>query len=184
MPRIPPTNPETATGQAKALLDGVQEQFGMVPNLVRTLAQSPAVLEAYLASSAALATGSLPPGLREQIALTVSEANGCAYCVAAHGAICKMVGLSDEAILDTRSGRACDSHTAAALAFARRIVDTQGWVSDTDLATVRGAGFDDAAIVEIVAIVAQTTFTNYINHVAETEVDFPPAADMATPQAT
>ncbi len=175
MPRIEPINPEIATGRAKDLLDGVQQKLGMAPNLMRTMAQSPAVLEAYLGIIGALGRGTLPAKLREQIALAVSDANGCGYCLAAHCAVGRMVGLSEEAILDSRAGASADSKSAAALAFSRTLVDKRGWVSDEELARVRAAGFGDGEVAEIVANVAQSIFSNYFNHVAQTEVDFPPA---------
>lgn len=180
MPRIQPVNPDTATGKAKALLDGVQEKFGMTPNLMRTMAQSPAVLEAYVAFSTALAGGALSAKLCEQLALAVSEANACDYCLAGHSTIGKMVGLSAEAIADSRRACACDGRTAAALTFARRIVDTQGLVSDDDVARVHAAGYSDGDVAEIIANVALTILTNYFNHVAETVVDFPAAPALAS----
>jgi len=100
MPRINAIEPDQATGQAKQLLDTVHEKFGMVPNLARTLANSPAALQGYLAFGDALEGGAMPAKLREQIALTVSQANGCGYCVAAHCAIGKTVGLSDNELAD------------------------------------------------------------------------------------
>ena len=180
MPRIQPVNPDTATGKAKTLLDGVQQQFGMTPNLMRTMAQSPAVLEAYLGFTGALATGALSAKLREQIALGVSQVNECNPGLAAHAAVGKRVGRGDDAIHDSRHARAADGRSAAALAFARRILDTQGFVSDEDLGRVRAAGYSDGDIAEIIANVAQSIFTNYLNHVAETEVDFPPAPALVT----
>jgi AhpD family alkylhydroperoxidase len=117
----------------------------------------------------------LSPQLREQIALAVAQENDCDYCLAAHTALGRSVGLSDEAIRDSRRGASPDSKTDAALRFARLIVEKRGRVSDEDVARVRYAGHTDAEIAEIVANVAVNIFTNYFNHVAETEVDFPPA---------
>ena len=104
MPRLPAISSEHAAGRAKELLDGVQATLGMIPNLMRTMANSPAVLEAYLNSKGALAMGSLPATLREQIALTVADVNGCEYGLAAHWAVGTVVGLSGQDILDSRQG--------------------------------------------------------------------------------
>ena len=82
MVRIKAVDPDRATGNAKVLLDAVREEYGMVPNLARALANSPAALQGYLALGAALESGMLSPKLREQLSLTVSEANDCRYCVA------------------------------------------------------------------------------------------------------
>ena len=178
MPRLKAIDPDDATGEAKRLLDAVNEKFGMVPNLARTLANSPAALQGYLAFGEALDGGVVPATLREQIALTVSEANGCGYCVAAHCAIGKSVGLSDSDLTDARQSSSPDSKVDAALHFARQLVENRGWVGDEDLDRVRQAGYGDGEIAEIVAVVAWKTFANYFNHVAGTEVDFPAVAEI------
>ncbi len=172
-------NPETATGKAKELLDAVQTKLGMVPNLVRALANSPAALEVYLGFGA-LEHGSLSPALREQIALTVAQINGCDYCLAAHSAIGMMVGLSKEQVTDSRRATASDSQTATALRFAKAVVEKKGWASEEDLDQVRAAGFSDGDITEIIAHVAKNIFTNYFNHVAQVEIDFPAVPELAT----
>ena len=152
----------------------------MVPNLARTLANSPAALRGYLALGEALGGGALPASLRERIALTVSQANGCGYCVAAHCAIGGSVGLSDEELADARQSTSTDSRIEAALQFTKRLVENRGWVKDEELEQVRRAGYDDGNIAEIVGIVALKTFANYFNHVAETDVDFPAVPEMTT----
>lgn len=179
MPRIEPVDRDTAPEQTQQLLSGVQKKLGMVPNLIGTLAQSPAAAKAYLNFSQALSDGVISPQLREQIALAVSEVNECGYCLAAHCAIGNSVGLSDDQLRDARSASSPDRKTEAALKFARAIVDNRGFVSDDDLADIRAAGFTDEAIVEVVGHVALNIFTNYFNHVADTEIDFPKAADLS-----
>ena len=176
MARIQPIDIDQADGKTKTLLENVNKALGMVPNLMRTLAHSPAALEAYLGFGKALGGGSLSAKLREQIALTVSELNGCHYCLSAHTALGKMVGLGDEEVADSRRGVSPDRKTEAVLQFARKVVTERGWVSDDDMAAVRAAGTSDAEIAEVVAHVAVNTFSNYFNHVAETDVDFPAVA--------
>jgi uncharacterized peroxidase-related enzyme len=144
-----------------------------VPNLIRTFANSPAALEGYLNFSGALGGGLLDAKLRERIALTVADANSCEYCLSAHTAIGKMVGLDEDEILTSRKATAADPRTSAALAFAHQIVVKRGEVDDGDVRAVRSAGFSDGEITEIVANVALNVFTNYFNHVAQTVVDFP-----------
>ena len=178
MSRLPAINPDRATGQAQQLLRGVESNLGFVPNILRTMANSPAVLEGYLEFSKALAKGRLSSKLREQIALTVAEANGCHYCLAAHSAIGKTVGLSEEAIEDSRQAMSPDSQTAAVLQFARKLVNERGMVSNTDLAHLHGVGFGDGDITEIIANVSLSLFTNYFNHVAETKLDFPKVSEL------
>ena len=179
MSRIHQINPQSATGKAKELLDAVQSKLGLVPNMTRAMANSPAVLDGYLSLSGALSKGALSAKSREQIALAVAQANECEYCLAAHSAIGKMVGLSVDQILDSRRGTSVDPKTDAIIQFARQVVDQRGLVSDANIAQVRAAGLDDGAIAEIVANVALNIFTNYFNHVAETEIDFPRAEALA-----
>jgi uncharacterized peroxidase-related enzyme len=173
MPRIAPLDPSKATGRAKELLDAVQRKFGRVANVVAGLANSPAALEAYLKVQEALGNGSLDVKLREQIALVVAQANGCEYCVSAHTAIGKMVGLDDRQVVGARQAATGDARIDTALRFARTVVERRGWVTDEDLAAVRAAGWSDGEMVEILANVVANFFTNYFNHVAGTEVDFP-----------
>ena len=173
MSRIHQIAPDSATGKAKELLDAVKGKLGLVPNITRAMANSPAALEGYLGLSGALGKGSLSAKNREQIALAVGQANQCDYCLAGHSAIGKMVGLTSDQILDSRRGTAIDPKSDAVIRFARKLVDERGRVSDADVAEVRAAGLDDGGIAEVVANVALNIFTNYFNHVAETDIDFP-----------
>jgi uncharacterized peroxidase-related enzyme len=179
MSRLHQIAPAAATVKAKDLLDAVKGKLGLVPNMTRAMANSPAVLEGYLSLSGALGKGSLSAKNREQIALTVGQANQCDYCLAAHSTIGKMVGLTPDQILDSRRGTAIDPKTDALIRFARKLVDERGRISDADVAEVRAAEFDDGAIAEVVANVALNIFTNYFNHVAETDIDFPLAEPIA-----
>ena len=173
MPRLNPIHPNQAEGKAKSLLDGVHKALGMTPNIMRTLAHSPAALEAYLSFGKALGGGSLSAKLREQIALAVSNTNGCQYCASAHTAVGKMLGLDERELAASLQAFSADPKVEAALKFARAIAENHGWVSDEDVQRVRNVGYTDGEIVEIIATVALTTFTNYFNHIAETEIDFP-----------
>ena len=173
MPRIQPLDPAQATGKAKQLLAGVQAKLGVTPNMMKTMAQSPAVLEAYLGFTSALSQGALDAQFREEIALTVAQANGCNYCLSAHATIGAMVQLTKEEIASARQAQEKHAKRDAGLKFARAIVIEKGEVSDDAIRHVRAAGHTDGEIAEIVANVAVNIFTNYFNHVAGTEVDFP-----------
>jgi uncharacterized peroxidase-related enzyme len=172
---------ESATGKVKELYEAVSGRLGMVPNMMRTMANSPAVLDGYLQFSGALARGTLSPKIREQIALAVAEANGCEYCLAAHSAIGKMVGLTGDQIRDSRLGTAVDVKTETLIRFAGKVVAARGRIADSDLQEVRDAGFDDGVIAEIVAAVSLDILTNYFNIVAATEIDFSRAAALEPP---
>ena len=176
MPRLKAIDPTQATGKAKDLLDAVRKKRGLVPNMMRTMANAPVVLEGYLGLSGALGAGQLGPGLREQIALAVAEANGCEYCLAAHTAIGKMVKLPAGEMTSARGATSADPKAAAALAFAVALVEGRGAVSDEAFARVRRAGFGDGEIAEIVAHVSLNVLTNYFNRATEVVVDFPRVA--------
>ncbi len=176
--RIPALDPVNATGKTAGLFTAVKGKLGLVPNLMRTLGQSPAALEAYLGFSGTLATGVLPGNVREQIALAVAETNACDYCLAAHSLLGKGAGLTADAIIDARRISAADAKTDAILKFAAAVVESRGLVSDAAVAAVRAAGASDAEIIETVAHVALNILTNYTNHVAQTVVDFPKAAAL------
>ena len=176
MPRLKAIEVDNAAPAAKALLQGVEKKLGMTPNLMRTMANAPAVLDAFLGFGNALSKGTLSVKVREQIALTVAELNKCQYCLSAHSAVGKMVGLSDEEIADSRRSASPDRKTEAILQFAGKVVSTRGWVSDDDVLALRSAGATDAELSEIVGVVAHSIFSNYFNHVAGTKVDFPEVA--------
>lgn len=179
MTRIRPIDQHTADSDAAELLGAVKKKMGSVPNLIATMANSPAVAKAYLGFSQALSSGTLPPRLREQIALVVGETNNCGYCLAAHTALGKAAGLSEQETRAARRGASPIEKERIALAFARQLVQERGVVADADLARVRQAGYTDGEIGEIVANVALNLFTNYFNHVAGTEVDFPAVPSLA-----
>jgi len=181
MSRISPIGPETSSDRVRPLLDAVKSTLGLVPNMMRTMAHSPAVLEGYLQFSGALGKGGLSAKDRELIALAVAQANGCDYCLAAHSAIGRMVGLTSEQIRDGRLGAAVSPKTEALIRFALEVVETRGRVSDAALADIHKAGFGDGAITEVIGHVALSTFTNYFNNVARTDVDFPKAPEL-TPE--
>jgi len=173
MPRIAPIDPTKAEAGVKATLAAVKAKIGMVPNLFSTFAQSPAVLNGYLAFSEALAKGALTARQREIVALAIGQANECQYCLSAHTMMGQGAGLSPEGIRKAREGKAETDADNAVAAFARRVVETRGQVADTDIAAARSAGLDDARIVEVIAQVALNVLTNYTNNVALTEIDFP-----------
>lgn len=173
MPRIAPIDPKAATGRAKELLDAVQAELGVTPNLIRTIAQAPSVLNAYLAYTKSLSSGTLPNAVREQIALAIAGENHCDYCASAHTLIGRGAGLEDDEIAANLQARASDPKTQALLTLAQRITAKRGFVSNEDLAQARDAGLSEGEIIEVVGEVARNIFTNYLNHVAQTEIDFP-----------
>ena len=173
MNRVTQLDPAQATGKARQLLDAVQTKLCIIPNLTRVLANAPAALEGYLNFSSALAGGTLSAKVREQISLAVAEGNLCSYCLSAHAFIGGKAGLTDKEIADARQTNAEAKKTGAILKLALSILVQRGEISDGALKTARRAGLTDGDIVETTANVALNIFTNYINHVARTVVDFP-----------
>lgn len=175
MSRIPtPTTIEAAPAASQPLLEAVKQQLGVVPNLFRLVSNSPAALEGYLGLSGALGKGALPAPTRERIALAVAEINGCNYCLSAHTYLGKnLAKLDDAEMTANRSGASNDAKADAAVRFAAKVVRERGHVREEDVRAVKSAGYDDATIIEIVLHVALNTWTNYINEVAKTDIDFP-----------
>ena len=169
-----PATIESAPAASQPMLEAVMKQLGVVPNLFRLVSNSPAALEGYLSMSGALAKGTLPAATHELIALAVSEINSCSYCLSAHTYLGKHVAKLDDAEMTAnRSGASNDPKADAAVRFAAKVANTRGHVGEEAVRAVKLAGYDDAQIIEIVQHVALNTWTNYINEVAATEIDFP-----------
>ena len=171
--RIETLNPETTTGASKELFDAVQKKLGFIPNLIRVFGNSPATLKSYLSLGELNASGNFSNKFREQLALAIAEVNACNYCLSAHTAIGKMNGLTDEQTELSRQGFAADAKVQAGLQFAQLVTKNRGQVSTEAIQKVKEAGYNDGDILEIILNVVANTLTNYVNHVAETEVDFP-----------
>lgn len=174
MQRLKALDPETTTGKSKDLFNAIQGKLGMVPNMMRTMGNSPAVLNGYLSLNSALGEGTLGARLGELIALTVANANSCGYCNAAHSFIGeKLIHIDTNSISNARKGKSADAKTQAALDFSRVLIEKRGHVSNADITAVRNAGYDDAEIAEIIAHVGLNILTNYFNNSALVTVDFP-----------
>ncbi len=173
MPRIQPVDRASATGATKELLDGVHAAIGVVPNIFATLVQSPRALEGFLALNAALGKGLLSAQLREQIALAVAGENACDYCASAHTALGKGAGVGADELARNLQGRSADAQVQAALSFARRVVAQRGRVGDGDVQALRDAGFGEGEVIEVVTHIGVNLFTNYFNHIVDTDIDFP-----------
>jgi uncharacterized peroxidase-related enzyme len=173
MSRIPVVGLEATPLKSRPMLDAVEKKFGRVPNMIQTLAHSPAALGFYLAQAQALAGGALEPQLRELIALAAAGFNRCDYCASAHTLAGKGAGIDPAALAGSLAGESAHRKTRAALDFVRQILMKNGHVDDEALVALRKAGYDDGEIVEIVAHVGMNIFTNYFNHIAGTVIDFP-----------
>lgn len=174
MPHIHPLDPDQASGPAAELFAAIHAQFGVVPNIFRTVGQSPAALKGLLGLSGALGEGELSAALREQIALASAGANGCDYCASAHTAIGRGAGLSAEEAARNLEGAASDPQARAVLDFVNLVIRERADIDNAaELGKLREAGLSEAQIVEVIAHIALNQFTNYFNHIAGTSIDFP-----------
>ncbi len=172
MARLETIDPAQSEGRVKEIFEGPLK--GKELNIFKGMANSSAVLDAYLGMSGALKNASLNAAQQEVVQLAIGQANGCDYCQAAHTAIGKGAGLSEAQTVGARRGAVDDDPRLDAIAkFATSLHEKRGFVGDDDLATFRSAGFDDGHVAEVVAVYALATFTNYFNHVNATPVDFP-----------
>jgi uncharacterized peroxidase-related enzyme len=173
MPRSAVLMPEQVPAESKPTLGAFTKNIGFTPNMMATFAQSPIAFNAW-----ATLLGSLSRALdvktRDSIGLAVSEVNGCNYCLTVHSFTAEhMAKLPGNEIILARKGHASDPKRDAAVQFARKVIVTRGNVSDADLKAVRDAGYTDANVMEIVALVAMYSLTNFFNNVFDPEKDFP-----------
>lgn len=176
MARLTPVDPSTATGVVKEIFEGPLK--GKHFNIFKSMAQSPAALNFYLAASGALGKSGLNAKEQEVIQLVTAQANACDYCLSAHTAIGKMVGLSDAQTLEARRGHVNDAKLGALAKFAAALHEKRGHVTDADVQAFKAGGYTDANIAEVIAVYATAVFTNYFNHVNQTPVDFPAIAKI------
>jgi uncharacterized peroxidase-related enzyme len=176
MNRIPLIDRASVPASVAGTLDAIHGAFGATPNMFRTVAQSPAALNAMWGFFGALGGGSIDAQLGEKIAVAVANRNDCHYCLAAHTALGRKAGASAAEMGAAQTGQSDDPRTAAALAFALKLVEARGQVSEADVQALRGAGFSDGQVVEILAHVALNLFTNYVNVAFAVPVDFPSVA--------
>jgi uncharacterized peroxidase-related enzyme len=169
-----PASIAASPAASQGLLNAVEKQLGRAPNMFRMISNSPAALEGYLGMMGALGRGALPAPTRERIALAVAEINGCEYCLSAHSYLGKhLAKLDDAEMTANRRGRSNDAMADAAVRFAVAVTEARGRVDAADLQAVKAAGYGDAEIIEIVQHVALNVWTNYINVIGATEIDFP-----------
>jgi len=172
MPRLSVIDPASATGAVKEIFDGPLN--GKHLNIFKGMGNSAAALNFYLGGSGALKNASLSVMEQEVIQLVFAQGNGCNYCQAAHTHIGKGAGLTEEQTIAARTnGDLGDDKLNAISTFAIAMHEKRGFVSDEDIAVFKGVGFDDGAIAEAVAVSALAVYTNYFNHVNETELDLP-----------
>jgi uncharacterized peroxidase-related enzyme len=173
MQQINKTDETTVSAETAEMLAAVKSQMGMVPNIISTMANSSATLGSYLGMSGALGSGTLSPKLREQIALTAAGENKCDYCASVHTAVGGQLSIDAEELALNLRGRSSDPRTNEALTLVTEIIENRGHISNDRLNQLRNSGFSEEEILEIFSNTMLNMFTNYFNHMAGTEIDFP-----------
>lgn len=173
MPRINPASIDQIDNSTQATLESVKSKLGMVPNLFATLAHSSVALNGYISLAEIVTKGKLNARQRELIALAVAQINECQYCLSAHTLLGKGAGLSESEMMDARVGVSINTTDQAISALARKVVAQKAILSDAELNSARSAGLKDDLILEVVSNVILNLMSNYVNHIAQTAIDFP-----------
>ncbi len=171
-------NRDQVAPETQEIFDGLKTKIGMVPNLYATTANSHYGLLALLQLGETLKKGNLTNKEVEAVALAVGQANNCGYCLSAHTTIGKMLGFSEEQTVEIRQGTIEDNKLQALSKLAREITETRGFPSQQAISDFFSAGYSKGALVDVIGLVALNTYTNYINHIADTEIDFPVAPQL------
>lgn len=172
-----PTREQVAP-KSQAIFDTMQKSLGMVPNLYAIIGHSSNALESYVAFSNAQAKGTFNAKEREAIYLAVSQTNGCNYCLAAHTTIAKMNGFSEEATLQLRTGTIDDEKLRILTKLSISLIKNRG-TADPDLVEAFFAlGYNEGALIDLVALIIDKTFTNFVGRLTSTPLDFPAAPKL------
>lgn len=169
---------ETASKESRVLFEAIEKQIGRLPNIYAVMGNSSNALVSYLKFSDAQKSGSFNAKEREAIALAVSEENGCSYCTAAHTAIAKMNGFTEEETLQLRGGTSNDRKLNIITNLAKSIVVNRGYADENLINEFFETGYDEKALIDLVGLVIDKTFTNYIGRLAKPEIDFPKARPL------
>ena len=168
---------EEVSGNNQAIFDNLEKALGFVPNLFATYAYSDHALGNYLNLSNAKT--SLSAKEKEVVNLAVSQVNECRYCLAAHTAIGKMNGFTDEQILELRSGAASFNTKLDALArLAKNITENRGATDAAVVANFFEAGWTKEHLVDTIVLVGDKTISNYLHKTTDVPVDFPEALPL------
>ncbi|MBB3262142.1 putative peroxidase-related enzyme [Paraburkholderia bannensis] len=175
MTRLTTLKPGEATGEAAAIFGQIKASLGKVPNAYATIGtHSPQTLSAMLNVDAVISASSLEAADVEAIRLAVSALSGCDYCLAAHTMLGKMAGLKPDLMKNIRAGQGVgDARLDALLIFVRTVVASRDTVPANVLDALLSAGYSERQVVEILLVITSITFTNLVNRVNDTALDFP-----------
>ena len=174
---IPTRDQVDATAQG--IFDNLQKQLGTVPNLYATIGYSSDALSNFLAFSSKAGSNSFTRKEKEAIDLAVSEVNGCTYCLAAHTALGKLAGFTEEETIQLRAGTIENPRLRAITQLAANIAQNRGKAEDTLVQAFFNQGFNEKALIDLLSAVAAITFTNYVHGTTKVQVDFPAAQTLS-----
>ncbi len=161
---------DSASEQAKPLLEGIEKGYGFIPNLFGYMAEAPVMIQAYLALNDLISKTSLTPAQQQVALLSVSIENGCDFCSVAHRAIGKMKGVKPDTIQALHSNTPiADKQDHALSTFARALTKQRGRPSEQELQNFLDAGFTKQQIFEVILIISIKTLSNYSNHLTHPE---------------
>jgi DNA-directed RNA polymerase specialized sigma24 family protein len=155
------------------VMESFKQRRGRVPSMIGVMAQSPAILQAYLSFNHAFEEARMPAKLRGLITTTLAQFLGCEYVLSIAAALGTPAGISSEEFEAARKGTSDDPKITQALRFAKRMVEVHGQVDPSEITSLQQAGYSDEEIVEIIGLVALNLFRIYFNLAVRTEVNFP-----------
>ncbi len=170
---------EQVSPEAQGIFDNLYKQVGMVPNLYATIGYSANALSSFLTFQGAQAKGTFNAKEREAVYLVVSQVNGCAYCQAAHTTLGKMNGFTEAETIELRQGSSADARLSAIVSLAQDITENRGRASEANVEAFYAQGFDNAALIDLIALVSDKTLANYVHNLTQVAVDFPAAKSIA-----
>ncbi len=177
-----PIHTSDTAPQSKTLIEGAKTAYSFVPNLLATMAESPALLEGYMTLSSIFDKSDLSPTERQIILMVNNKLNGCTYCMSAHTVIARSQGVPDEVIGALRDGTSLSDPKLEALrVFAEQINESRGWLEQSDLDAFLSAGYTHRTILEVILGTSLKVMSNYTNHIASTPLDNAFSSDEWTP---
>lgn len=180
MKTIQVPNRDQVDAASQGIFDNLKKALGTVPNLYATIGYSSNALGAYLTYSQATDNGVFNKKEAEAIKLAVSEVNECAYCLAAHTALAKLNGFTEEETLALRAASISDQKLKVITQLAKEIAQEKGKASEEAKQAFFEAGYDEKALIDLLAIVVDITFTNFAHRLTQVPVDFPTAKTLGT----
>lgn len=170
---------EQANEESREIFNQIEKKLGKVPNIYATIGNSSKALAATLNIGETIKQGEFSGKEIEAIALAVAQANSCDYCLAAHTVVGKMQGFSLDDTVAIRSGVIKDAKLKALTDLAKAITETRGYPEPALVESFYDNGYNQAALAELIVLIAANIITNYTNHLAGTEIDFELAPQLA-----